>query len=193
MMQVWSHRPQLLHWGLFVTAYLLGCGFATALAIVPGITVSIWPPGGVFMATLILTNPYSWPWWILGGCLAESFGQLVWFKSGLPLGWLIFAGNAVEAVVGASLINWFCGRRVRLETLREVLAFVVLGAGIAPSPAPRLAVRRWRYLVSNRNPSRRSGRSSTLATRRESCWSRRWHWSSSSAGTARPGSPPRSG
>ncbi|RWB35463.1 MULTISPECIES: MASE1 domain-containing protein [unclassified Mesorhizobium] len=132
MMSVWSHRPQLLHLGLFFAAYVLGCGFAQALAIVPGITVSIWPPGGVFIATLVLTSPYSWPWWILAGCLAEMFAQLVWFHSPLPAGFLIYVGNALGAAVGATLVNRACGRPVRLETLQEVLAFVVLGAGAAP-------------------------------------------------------------
>ncbi|MGX9176639.1 PAS domain-containing protein [Mesorhizobium sp. BHbdii] len=131
MMSVWS-RPQFLHLGLFFAAYVLGCGFAQALAIVPGITVSIWPPGGVFIATLILTSPYSWPWWILVGCLAEMFAQFVWFHSPLPAGFLIYIGNALGAVVGATLVNRACGRPVRLETLQEVLAFVVLGAGVAP-------------------------------------------------------------
>jgi PAS domain S-box-containing protein len=132
MMSVWSQRPQSLHLGLFFAAYVLGCGFAQALAIVPGITVSIWPPGGVFIATLILTSPYSWPWWILAGCLAEMFAQFVWFHSPLPAGFLIYVGNALGAAVGATLVNRTCGRPVRLETLQEVLAFVVLGAGIAP-------------------------------------------------------------
>ncbi|MGX9574721.1 PAS domain-containing protein [Mesorhizobium sp. f-mel] len=131
MMSVWS-RPQFLHLGLFFAAYVLGCGFAQALAIVPGITVSIWPPGGVFIATLILTSPYSWPWWILAGCLAEMFAQFVWFHSPLPVGFLIYIDNALGATVGATLVNRACGRPVRLETLQEVLAFVVLGAGVAP-------------------------------------------------------------
>jgi PAS domain S-box-containing protein len=131
MMSVWS-RPQFLHLGLFFVAYVLGCGFAQALAIVPGITVSIWPPGGVFIATLILTSPYSWPWWILAGCLAEMFAQLVWFHSPLAAGFLIYIGNALGAAVGATLVIRACGRPVRLETLQEVLAFVVLGAGVAP-------------------------------------------------------------
>ncbi|TIQ49537.1 MAG: hypothetical protein E5X61_13335, partial [Mesorhizobium sp.] len=74
-------------------------------AIVPGITVSIWPPGGVFIATLILTSPYSWPWWILAGCLAEMFAQFVWFHSPLPVGFLIYIGNALGAAVGATLVN----------------------------------------------------------------------------------------
>jgi PAS domain S-box-containing protein len=129
---VWSHRPQLLHLAAFFAAYVLGCGFAQALAVVPGITVSVWPPGGVFIATLVLTSPYSWPWWILAGCLAEMFAQLVWFHSPLPAGFLIYVGNALGAVAGAWLVNRTSKRPLRLETLQEVLAFVVLGAGVAP-------------------------------------------------------------
>ena len=132
MMPVWSHRPQFLHLGLFIAAYVLGCGFAQSLAIVPGTGISIWPPGGLFIATLILASRHSWPWWVLAGCLAEMFSNLVWFHSPLPAAFLIYAGNALGAVVGAWLVNRTCRRPVRLETLQEVLAFVVLGAGIAP-------------------------------------------------------------
>jgi PAS domain S-box-containing protein len=132
MTRVWSHRPQFIHLTFFFAAYVLGCGFAQALAVVPGITVSIWPPGGVFIATLILTSPYSWPWWILAGCLAEMFAQFVWFHSPLLAGFLIFVGNALCAVFGATLVNRICGRRVQPESFKEVLTFVVVGAGVAP-------------------------------------------------------------
>ena len=132
MMRVWSHRPQLLHLGLFVAAYVLGCGFAQLLAIVPGTGISIWPPSGLFIATLVLASRYSWPWWVLAGCLAELFSNFLWFHSPLPAAFLIYIGNALEAVAGAWLVNRTCRRPVRLETLQEVLAFVVLAAGIAP-------------------------------------------------------------
>src|SRR5262245_1757343 len=132
MTWVWSHRPKFLHLGLFIAAYVLGCGFAQLLAIVPGTGISIWPPSGLFIATLIIASRPSWPWWILAGCLAEMFANFVWFRSPLPAAFLILAGNALEAMVGAWLVTRACGRSVRLETLREVLAFVVLGAGIAP-------------------------------------------------------------
>lgn len=131
-MRIWSHRPQLFHLGFFMVAYLLGCGFAQVLATVPGITVSIWPPGGVFIATLILTSPYSWPWWMLAGGMTEMAAQLLWFHSPLPAGFLIYVGNALCAAVGATLVRRASGRPVRLETLQDVLAFVVFGAGIAP-------------------------------------------------------------
>lgn len=132
MMRAWSHRPPFLHLGLFMAAYVLAGGFAQSLAIVPGTGISIWPPGGLFMATLILAPRPSWPWWVLGGCLAELFSNVLWFHSPLPAALLIYAGNALEAAAGAWLVNRACGRPVRLETLREVLALVVLGAGIAP-------------------------------------------------------------
>ncbi|WP_376705943.1 MASE1 domain-containing protein [Mesorhizobium sp. ISC25] len=130
--RVWSHRPQFLHLGLFITAYFLGCGFAQSLAITPGTGISIWPPSGLFIATLVFASRYSWLWWVLGACLAELFSNFLWFHTPLPAAFLIFAGNALEAVAGAWLVNQTCKRPVRLETLRDVLAFVVLAAGIAP-------------------------------------------------------------
>ncbi|WP_307147381.1 MASE1 domain-containing protein [Rhizobium tibeticum] len=132
MIYVWSNRPRFLHLGLFTVAYVLGCGFAQLLAIVPGTGISVWPPGGLFMAALILAPRYSWPWWILAGLLAELSSNVLWFHSPLPAAVLIYVGNALEAAVGAWLVNRTCKRPVRLETLQEVLAFVVLGAGIAP-------------------------------------------------------------
>ncbi|EJZ16544.1 putative two-component sensor histidine kinase, partial [Rhizobium sp. Pop5] len=54
MMNVWSHRPKLLHLGFFIAAYVLACGFAQSLAIVPGTGISIWPASGLF-----LVDPYS--------------------------------------------------------------------------------------------------------------------------------------
>jgi len=129
MMSVWSHRPSWQYLGPFVAAYLLGCGFAQLLAIVPGTGISIWPPGGLFMATLIFTPRRSWPWWILGGCFAELLGNLLWFNSPLLAALLIYSGNALEAVAGAWLVTRACRKSVRLESLHEVLAIVVMGAG----------------------------------------------------------------
>ncbi|MCA1439388.1 MASE1 domain-containing protein [Ensifer sp. IC4062] len=133
MISVWLHRPRFLHLGLFVAGYVLGCAFANVLGIVPGTSIAIWTPGGLFMATLMLASTPSWPWWVLAGCVGELIGQFLWFHSPLPASLLMYVGNALEAVAGAWLVIRVCGRPVRLETLKEVLAFVVLGAGIAPA------------------------------------------------------------
>jgi PAS domain S-box-containing protein len=132
MMYLWSHRPQFTYLGLFIAAYVLASGFAQLLALVPGTGISIWPPSGLFTATLILASKHSWPWWVLGGFLAELSSNVLWFHNPLPVACLIYTGNALEAAAGAWLVNWTCRRQVRLETLQEVLALVVLGAGIAP-------------------------------------------------------------
>lgn len=129
--RAWAHRPAFLHLALFVAAYVAGCGFAQALAIVPGTGISIWPPSGLFMATLVFAPRRSWPWWVAGGLFAELISNVLWFHNPLPVAILIYSGNALEAVAGAWLVNRF-GQPARLETLRGVLALVGLGAGLAP-------------------------------------------------------------
>src|SRR5262245_37801486 len=75
------HRPSLAFLLLFVVAYVLAAGFAQLLAIVPGTGISVWPPSGLFLATLILAPALSWAWWILGGLLAELFANFIWFNN----------------------------------------------------------------------------------------------------------------
>jgi PAS domain S-box-containing protein len=131
MTRVWSHRPAPLHLAIFFAAYMLGCGVAQALAIVPGTGISIWPPSGLFLATLAFAARPSWPWWVLAGLLAELTANVLWFHNPLPVAILIFTGNALESMTGAWLVTRF-GRPARLESLQEVIGLTVLGAGIAP-------------------------------------------------------------
>jgi PAS domain S-box-containing protein len=129
---MWSHRPRFHHLGLFIAAYVLGCGFAHLLGVIPGTLISIWLPSGLFIATLVLAPGPSWPWWILAGCIAELFSNFLWFHSPLMAGLLIYIGNALEAMTGAWLIRRTCRRPIQLDTVPEVLALVISGAGIAP-------------------------------------------------------------
>ena len=129
---VWSQRPAIARLCLFWVAYVLAAGFAQLLAIMPGTGISIWPPSGVFMATLILSRKPSWPWWVFAGLLAELFANAVWFGNPLVVAILLNAGNALEATAGAWLVLRFCRKPGGFETLRDVMALVVLGAGIAP-------------------------------------------------------------
>ncbi len=125
-------RPPLLWLLLFVGFYLLGAGFAQLLAIIPETGISIWPPSGLFVATLLLSPTRLWPWWIAAALVAETAANLLLFHNALPVAVLIFAGNVLEAMAGAWLVGRFCTRPLRLESLREVLALTFLAAGIAP-------------------------------------------------------------
>jgi len=132
MMRVWSGRPQFWRLGLFIAAYVLASAFAQSLAIIPGTGISIWPPSGLFMATLVLAARRSWPWWVLAAFLAELLGNALWFHNPLPVTVLIYTGNALEAAAGAWLVNRTGRQPARLDTVQDVLALVVLGAGVAP-------------------------------------------------------------
>ena len=127
----WS-MPPLGRLVAFAVAYVLAAGFAQLLALSPDTGISIWPPSGLFLATLLASRAVAWPWWMAAALLAELAANLLWFGNALPVALLIFAGNALEAMTGAVLVGRVCGRPVRLDSLREVLALVFLGAGLAP-------------------------------------------------------------
>ena len=128
----WRAPPPLLYLALFYSAYVLAGGFGQGLALIPGVAITFWPPAGIFVATLLMTSRYSWPWWIAAGCLAELTCNAIWFHNAIPFALIYFSANALVALTAAGLINRFIGKPFRLDTLEEVAAFVVLGAGIAP-------------------------------------------------------------
>ena len=64
-------RPALWTLVLFYAAYVGAGMFAEGLAVIPGIAVIFWPPVGILIATLLLNERASWPWWIAAGCAAE--------------------------------------------------------------------------------------------------------------------------
>ena len=61
-----------------------------------------------FSLLLVLSSRHSWPWWVLGGLLAEGFSNVLWFHSPLPVGFLLYTGNALGVAAGAWLVNWTC-------------------------------------------------------------------------------------
>ena len=131
MMRVWSYRPQFLHLGLFFVAYVLGCGFARRSQ---SYLEQVFPFG--LRAGFSLPRSSSLPSQLAvvgaGGLSGRDVRPSRVVPQSAACGLLIYAGNALEATVGAWLVNRTFRRPVRLETLQEVLAFVVLGAGIAP-------------------------------------------------------------
>jgi PAS domain S-box-containing protein len=127
-----SQRPHLRYLGLFYAAYVLAGGFGQGLAIIPGVSITFWPPAGIFVATLLLNDRYSWPCWVLAGCLAELTCNAIWFHNPLPFALIYFSANALEALTAAWLLDRFAIKPFRLESLEEVAALVVLGVGLAP-------------------------------------------------------------
>lgn len=49
---------------LFFVGFIAAAGFGQWLALIPGITITLWPPNGVVVATLLKNDRRTWPQWI---------------------------------------------------------------------------------------------------------------------------------
>jgi PAS domain S-box-containing protein len=127
-----SRRPPLLHLIAFFAAYIFGAGIGQGLAIIPGISVTFWPPSGIFLATLLWNSRSVWLWFVAAGCLAELTCNFCWFQNPIVLALVYFSANSLEAIAAAVLIRTFTSQPFRLETFEEVGNFVIWGAGLAP-------------------------------------------------------------
>ena len=131
--------------GVYVVVGLFGL----AIAPVHLFASLVWPPTGIALATLLLGGAELWPGVLLGAFLVNA-----WTGAPLLAAAAMSVGNTLEAVVGARLVCRVGERAWSLERVRNVLAFVVLGALLASaSRAPR-----WR--------GSRAARRSSAATRR---------------------------
>lgn len=116
-----------------MTAYLLGTWLGDRLILVPGSGVTLWPPSGLYLAVLLLSEKRRWPWWILAGLPAEIAGDLWLFRLPFPATLSIYLANTLEALVGATLVLRWCSPPFRLDGLREVLALTAFAAVVSPA------------------------------------------------------------
>lgn len=130
----WGDRPRTVLLFVFLLAFIAGAGVAKLLAVIPETGISVWPPGGLLLAALLLSRGRHWPWWLLAAILAELIANALWFRNAVPLALAIIAGNCAAGLVGAMLIRHFNpGRAHRVQNLRDVLSLVVFGALVAPA------------------------------------------------------------
>ena len=124
--------PPLFHILLFYSAYVFGAWFGNWLAVIPGIGITFWPPAGLFLAVLLLSEKIHWGAWLLTGLLAELTANLWLFHNSFAVFIAIYCGNALAAMTGAWLVRRWCEGPVCLDTLKEVIALMVVGAAAAP-------------------------------------------------------------
>lgn len=100
----------------------------------PSVT-AIWPPTGIALAALVLGGFRLWPGVALGAFFANMW-------TGVPLYAVlgITLGNTLEALVGAFLLVRVANFRPSLERVRDVLALVVLAAGVSTMVAATIGV-----------------------------------------------------
>ncbi len=125
-----GRRPRLqigyLGWsGVVAAAYFGAAKLGLALAFANSSVTAVWPPSGLALAAVVLLGPRIWPGIALGAFMANLTTQ----GSLLTVGG-IATGNTLEPLVGAFLLSRV-GFRPSLERMRDVVALVVLAAGLS--------------------------------------------------------------
>ena len=107
-------------------AYIIAARIGLSLDTVGGFATLVWPASGIALASLLLGGFRLWPAITIGAFIANYLsGAPVFAALGIAL------GNTLEAVTGAYLLGKVPGFRCNLDRVRDVLAMIVLAAGIS--------------------------------------------------------------
>lgn len=94
-----------------------------------------WPPAGLYLAALVIEPRRRWPGIVAAVLPAAVLGSVLAGRS-LEVALWLFAGNTVEAIMGASLVVRLGGPRPGVSSVREALALVALPAAAGALVAP---------------------------------------------------------
>jgi PAS domain S-box-containing protein len=123
------------------TLVVAGAYFGTAklglsLAFAHASITAVWPPTGISLAALVIWGYRLWPGVALGAALANTFTGDA--PAIAVLG--ITIGNTLEALVGAYLLVGVAKFRPSLDRVRDVLAVVLLAAGLSTMVSATIGV-----------------------------------------------------
>jgi signal transduction histidine kinase len=103
--------------------YVLAARAGLTLDAVSGFASLVWAPTGIALAAVLLGGSRIWPGVFIGALLANVItGAPVLAAAGIA------AGNTLEAVAGAYALRRVPGFQIRLDSLRDVFALIVLAA-----------------------------------------------------------------
>ena len=117
--------------GVTAPIYFLAGKLSLHLAFLHASASPVWPPTGIALAALLVFGYEIWPAVFIGAFLVNIFtyGSLL---TSLGIG----AGNSLEAICGAWLINHFAGGTAAFDHYRTVFRFagvILVGTFISPT------------------------------------------------------------
>lgn len=116
-------------------AYVIVARIGLSLDTVGGFATLVWPASGIALAALLLGGFRLWPAVAIG---AFTVNYLTGAPALAAVG--IAIGNTAEAIVGAYLLRKVPGFRCQLDRVRDVIAMIVLAAGISTVVAATVGV-----------------------------------------------------
>jgi signal transduction histidine kinase len=103
--------------------YVLAARAGLTLDAVSGFASLVWAPTGIALAAVLLGSGRIWPGVFIGALIANLLtGAPALAAAGIA------AGNTLEAVAGAYALTRVPGFQMRLDSLRDVFALIVLSA-----------------------------------------------------------------
>lgn len=114
---------RLFELALLTTVYLVAGKLGLLLAFVHASATAVWAPTGIALAALLLRGVGLWPAVLLGAFLVN-----VTTAGSVATSVGIAAGNTLEAVVGAYLVNRYARGRFAFERSQDILRFAALAA-----------------------------------------------------------------
>src|SRR5882724_8007888 len=106
--------------------YYYCASFGLSLAFVHESASAVWPPTGVALAALLFRGRTLWPGIFLGAFFANYP-----LESSVPISLAIAAGNTLEAVCAAGLVERFAGGVRSMDRTRNLFHFVLLAAMVS--------------------------------------------------------------
>ncbi len=126
-----SASPRIVRPLLFFCAYFVGAEIGHFLSF-RGTFATFWPPGGLYLTAILLSNPRDWAWYALAALIGNVASDSL--CHGMAVGTVLgfWSANTVGAVIGAELIRRIRGHSFTLENPRDLAALIVasvFGAG----------------------------------------------------------------
>jgi len=129
----WASYPEQV--AILATVYIGAAKLGLTMAFVAEQVTAVWPPTGIALAALLFFGYRLWPGIALGAFLANA-------TSNAPLAAAagIALGNTPEALVGAWTLRPLVQFDLALGPVKDVLALVVLAAGLSTMVSATLGV-----------------------------------------------------
>jgi signal transduction histidine kinase len=105
-------------------AYYIGAKVGFALTFQPHPVSTLWPPNSILFATLLLTKPRLWWFYLLAAFPAHLLVQI---NADIPMAMILcwFVSNCSEALIGASIVRYLTKSEVGLENTSHVAIFIL--------------------------------------------------------------------
>ncbi|HZC68103.1 MAG TPA: MASE1 domain-containing protein [Nitrospirales bacterium] len=121
-----SIPPNLVIVAVLAVVYLIAAKLGLMLAFVHASATAVWPPTGIALAAFLVYGYRVWPGIFVGAFLAN-----VTTEGTVATSFGIAAGNTLEGVTGAYLVNRFAGGTHAFERPQDVFRFAVLAGTIS--------------------------------------------------------------